>query len=186
MKYQPQHDVIDPDYPIPDEDVVESTADPKAADGAWVIGGNQDSGQVLVTSEDGKPKSRSRRGTRAWVMPAAFVLTALFVGLTVWNLSHLVSGAQGPPKPSPFQVKQALYLGVMRVDAYRRVHGVTPDTLLDVGLSDTAGYSYVRIDSTRYVLSFRVDGPKLEYDSNEEKGKVFGKPGQMLTLGGTK
>jgi hypothetical protein len=34
-------------------------------------------------------------------------------------------------------------------------------------LSDTAGYSYVRLDSSRYVLSFRVDGPKLEYDSNE-------------------
>lgn len=186
MKYQPQHDVIDPDYPVPDTDVADPAADPAADDDAYVIGENASTSQVLVTSEDGKPKSRSRTGPRPWVMPAAFVLSALFVGLTVWNVSRLVSGPAPAPKPSPFQVKQALYLGVMRVDAYKRVHGVTPESLLDVGLSDTAGYSYVRIDPTRYVLSFRVDGPKLEYDSNEAKEKVFGKPGQMLTLGGTK
>jgi hypothetical protein len=70
------------------------------------------------------------------------------------------------------------------VDAYKRIHGVTPETLLEAGLSDTAGYGYVRIDSTRYVLSFRVDGPKLEYDSNEGKEQVFGSPQDILSMGG--
>jgi len=186
MKYQPQHDVIDPDYPIPDTEVAEPAADPNVPDDAYVIGENSGAAQVRVTSEDGKPTSRSRKGPKVWVMPAAFVLSSAFVGLTVWNLSRLASGPPPVPRPSPFQVKQALYLGVMRVDAYRRVHGVTPETLLEVGLSDTAGYSYVRLDSTRYVLSFRVDGPKLEYDSNEDKDRVFGTPEQILTLGGTK
>lgn len=186
MKYQPQHDVIDPDYPIPDTEVAEPAADPNAPDDAYVIGEDSGAAQVRVTSEDGKPTSRSRKGPKVWVMPAAFVLSSVFVGMTVWNLSRLVSGPPAVPRPSPFQVKQALYLGVMRVDAYRRIHGVTPETLLEVGLSDTAGYSYVRLDSSRYVLSFRVDGPKLEYDSNEDKDRVFGTPEQILTLGGTK
>jgi len=186
MKYRPQHDVIDPDYPVPDTEVDAPKQDPGAADDAYVIGEQGNNAAVRVTSEDGKPTSRSRKGPKPWVMPAAFVLSALFVGMTGWNLSRMVSGPSAALKPSPFQVRQALYLGVMRVDAYKRVHGVTPETLLDVGLSDTAGYSYVRIDATRYVLSFRVDGPKLEYDSNEPKDRVFGKPAQILTMGGTK
>jgi len=186
MKYQPQHDVIDPEYPVPDTEGEAPSDDRNAPDDAYVIGDHGTASQVLVTSEDGKPKSRSRQGPKPWVMPAAFVLSGLFVGMTVWNISRLVSGPPPTPKPSPFQVKQALYLGVMRVDAYRRLHGETPETLLDVGLSDTAGYSYVRIDSSRYVLSFRVDGPKLEYDSNEPKDRAFGTPEQILTLGGTK
>jgi len=184
MKYQPQHELLDPDYPVPDEDGELPADRSDAPDDAYVIG--EPASTVLVTDGGEKGKKRKKRGTKPWVMPAAFVLSALFVGMTVWNLSRAVTGAPPPPRPSPFQVKQALYLGVMRVDAYKKVHGVTPETLLDVGLSDTAGYSYVRIDSQRYVLSFRVDGPKLEYDSNDPKASVFGTPGQILTLGGTR
>jgi len=179
MKYQPQHDLLDPDYPAPDDEL-ERTDDPDAPNDAYVIGehGNTE------RAPDAAAKSGEDARQKKWVMPVAFVLSLVCVGLTVWNLSRVLSSPP-PLKPSPFQVKQALYLGVMRVDAYRRVHGVTPETLLDVGLSDTAGYGYVRIDSQRYVLSFRVDGPKLEYDSNESKGTVFGRPGEILSMGGS-
>jgi len=184
MKYQPQHDLIDPDFPTPGTE--QPVEDPDAPTDAYVF--DEDGHTVLNPGEDPNARERARKPKMAqkWVMPAAFILSILFVGMTVWNISRAISGPPPMPKPSPFQVKQALYLGVLRVDAYKRQHGVTPESLLDIGLSDTAGYSYVRIDSQRYVLSFRVDGPKLEYDSHEGKEQFFGGAPQMLELGGTR
>jgi hypothetical protein len=183
MKYQPKHDLIDPDYPAPDEQI-EPVEDPNASSDAYIF--DENGNTVLDLGEDPSPKERKKKAPPKWVMPAAFVLSTLFVGMTVWNISRAISGPPPLPKPSPFQVKQALYLGVLRVDAYKREHGVTPDSLLDVGLSDTAGYSYVRIDSQRYVLSFRVDGPKLEYDSHDAKELFFGEAPKMMEMGGTR
>jgi hypothetical protein len=66
------------------------------------------------------------------------------------------------------------------------VHGVTPDSLADAGLPATGAYGYHRIDSAHYVLSFRGDGPKLEYDSNDSKDRFFGSPQAILTMGDSK
>lgn len=181
MKYRSQLDELDPEYPAPDVAPVE---DPDTPNDAYVIG---ERGNTERAPDAAAKPGADKDGPKQWVMPAAFVLSAAFVGLTVWNVSRAVSGPPPPPKPSPFQVKQALYLGVMRVDAYKRTHGgITPETLLDAGLSDTGGYSYVRIDPTRYVLSFRVEGPKLEYDSNDPKESFFGDKQQILSMGGAK
>ena len=180
MKYQPQHDLIDPDYPAPDALPVEQTDDPDAPNDAYVIGerGN------TVQAPDGSGKASKDEGPRPWVKPAAAVLAVLFVGLTVWNLSRVMSGPPPPPKPTPFQIKQALYLGVMRVEAYEKVHGVTPETLSDAGLPDGVGYTYMRLDSTHYVLSYSDVGPKLEYSSSDPKDAFFGTPQEMLSMGG--
>ena len=100
--------------------------------------------------------------------------------------NFLVQDPAPPPKPSAFQVKQALYLGVMKIDAYRRIHGVTPSSLADVGIFDADGYGYTRIDLTHYVVSFQGNGPKLEYDSNQSKDRFFGSPQEILTMGASK
>ena len=82
-------------------------------------------------------------------------------------------------------MKQTLYLGVMRVDQYRRERGVTPESLRDAGLPPGAGYAYQRIDPWHYVLAFENGGAKLEYDSAVPREKFFGSPREVLSMGGT-
>jgi hypothetical protein len=180
MKYQSQHDLMDPDVQ-PEDAEPEAEHDPGAVDDAYVIGEHGSTVQVL----DVKPAKKSKRGAKAWVQPLGVALGVVFVGMTVWNLSRLL-GNPPPPTPSPFQVKQALYLGVMKIDAYRRVHGVTPGALAEAGLPEEAGYSYRRIGPMHYALSFEGNGPKLEYDSNISKDRFFGSPQDILSMGGSK
>ena len=183
MKYQSQHDVIDPEVQ-PRVTGFEYDGDdiPDAPSDAYVIGENGDT----VREPDAEAANESPARPKPWARPVAFLLGALFVVMTVWNLSRLLQDPPVPPKPSPFQAKQALYLGVMKIDAYRRVHGVTPDTLADAGLPRTGPYAYRRIDPSHYVVSFGGDGPRLEYDSNEPKERFFGSPQDILTMGDSK
>ncbi len=183
MKYQPQHDVIDPELPSPDTTFEhDGNHDSDAPDDAYVIGENGDTLRAI----DVRAGVRQPKGLDRWGAPVAVLLITLCFGLTAWNLTRLVQGPPPPPTPSPFQVKQALYLGVMKIDAYRRVHGVTPDTLVDAGLPDTSGFSYRRVDLAHYVVSFEVNGSKLEYDSSDPKKRFFGTPQEMLTMGDSK
>ena len=182
MKYQPLHDLIDPEVPPEARFEYEAHDDPDAPNDAYVIG---EHGNTVSEPPD-MAATASPAGPKPWAKPAAFLLVALFAGMTAWNLSRVIQGPPQPPKLSPFQVKQALYLGVMKIDAYRRVHGVTPDSLADTGLPETGPYAYRRIDSRRYVVSFGGNGPKLEYDSNASKERFFGSPKDMLTMGDSK
>jgi hypothetical protein len=184
MKYQPQHDLIDPEVPAPDKALDHVKNDvPETVDDAYVIGEHGNSIREVDLDVSVKANARLNR----WAKPAAFGLMALFLVLTVWNLSHFIQGSPAPPKPTPFQSKQALYLGVMKIDAYRRMHGgITPEMLTEAGFSEDGAYAYNRVSPTRYVLSFRNGGSKLEYDSNEPKELFFGSPNDMLTMGGSK
>jgi hypothetical protein len=182
MKYQPQHDLLDPDVQPESAGEPEGDHDPNAVNDAYVIGEHGNTVQVV----DVKPAKKSKRGPKAWVRPISIGLGVVFVGMTVWNLSRLLGGPPPPPTPTPFQNKQALYLGVMKIDAYWRVHGVTPTSLAEAGVPEEGGYSYSRIDPTRYALSFQGSGPKLEYDSNMSKKQFFGSPQDILSMGGSK
>jgi len=183
MKYQMQRNLIDPESRIsPLEFEFEDHDKSEVHDDAYVIGPNGDT----VGGADFGPPSDSQESTKAWAKPAAFVLVALFVVLTCWNVVRFAQGPPLPPKPSPFQAKQALYLGVMRIDAFRRVHGVVPDSLKDAGLPEADAYTYERVNPTRYVLTFRNGGSKLEYDSSEPRETFFGSPKDVLTMGDSK
>ncbi len=183
MKYQSQHDLIDPEVPAPETDAEpEGGQHPGAVDDSYVIGEHGNRVQVL----DVKPAKKSKRDPKAWVQPLGVVLGVVFVALTVWNLSRLLGAPPPPPTPSPFQIKQALYLGVMKIDAYRRVHGVTPSSLAEAGLLEEGGYGYRRIDPQHYMVSFQRSGPRLEYDSNQSKDRFFGSPQEILTMGASK
>jgi hypothetical protein len=92
-------------------------------------------------------------------------------------------GPPAPPRPSPVQTKQALYLGVMKIDTYRRAHGATPNSINDVDLPQE-WFAYRRIDADHYVLSFRANGAALEYDSQVPKANFFGAPQAFLPNGG--
>jgi hypothetical protein len=48
------------------------------------------------------------------------------------------------------------------------------------------GYAYERLGPTRYVISFRNGGAKLEYDSNVSKESFFGSPKDVLNMGDAK
>jgi hypothetical protein len=189
MKFQSLHDLMDPDVPAPEpepapslalelEPEVAGTEEPELPEDAYVIGEAGDSvlpSRVQVTTEDD-----ARR--QAWIKPAAFALFGLFVALTAWNLSGLFQGPPPPPAPSPFQLKQALYMGVMKVNGYRRAHGVTPESLGALDLPDTA-YAYRRVSDDHFVISIRANGERLEYDSDMSKDEFFGKPDAILSMG---
>jgi len=180
MKYQPLHDLIDPD--VPAQGTVVETIDPDAPNDAYVIGEN---GATVQAPNENGPGAGGDEAPRAWVRPAAAALGLAFVALTAWNLSRVAQGPARPPKPSAFQVKQALYLGVMKVEAFRRVHGVAPDALAEAGVPGDVGYEYQRVDPMHYVLTFRADGAKVDYDSAIGVERFIGSPKEMLTIGGT-
>ncbi len=182
MNFQTQHDLIDPDVPAPevDEDV---PAQPGAPDDAYLIRDGVDPARSTIIVTTGKPK----KAAKPWVKPAAFALCAAFVGLTAWNVMRMTSGPAPLPPPTPFQVKQALYLGVAKVDMYRRAHGgVTPTTIEDMDLPQVS-YDYRRVDAGHYVLGFHArDGQTMQYDSNIPKETVFGSPQAILSMGVTR
>ena len=183
MKYQPLHDTIDPEPKgsgLELEFEFDETDESEIPDDAYVIGrnGHPITGPDAVASSDSKPLVPHR-----WAKPLAFVSVALFVVLTVWNLGRVAQGPPLPPKPTAFQSKQALYMGVMKIDAYRRVHGVVPETLAQAGIAGSDAYEFKYVSPTRYVLSFRNRGLKVEYDSIEPKERFFGSPKDMLTMG---
>jgi len=183
MKYQPQHDLIDPEaVPSLADFTIDVDDEPEPPDDAYVIGPNG----TTVRGLGVQAVTGAETGHTRWAKPAAFMLVVLFVVMTVWNLTHFFQGPPAPPKPSPFQAKQALYLGVMKIDAFRRVHGAIPDSLAEAGLPEADSYTFKRVSSTRYILSFRNGGSKLEYDSSDPKERFFGSPKDMLTMGDSK
>jgi hypothetical protein len=181
MTYQSREHLIDADAttaePPYDFGEVGDDVDPDASGDAYVLGEYGD----LIRQPGGAAAEAKTEGPKPWVKPAALLLSAVFVALTAWNLSRLVQDPPAPPAPTPTQVKQALYLGVMRADAYRRAHGVTPQSLSDLNLPEPA-YAYRRIDSRRYALSFGVGATRLEYDSQVPKASFFGSPKELLQM----
>lgn len=154
MAYQPLNDLIDPDVPA------EGEAQPQDAargteDDARVIG---EDGRALVNLEVSEKLGRKLPPPKPWAKPAAVGLLILFAGLTAWNATHLGKVTSIVPPPTPFQVKQALYLGTMKIEAYRKVHGATPKSLVDAGIAEDSGYAYSRIDPGHYVLVFEAGG----------------------------
>jgi hypothetical protein len=179
MKYQPQNDLIDPDVPLPDSEFdYDGSENPNTPSDAYVIGEGGSSGPPPIIVTTG-----TRYASKWWVKPAAFALFAAFIALTTWNLSRVVKGPGAPPVPTPFELKQALYLGVMKIDAFRRVHGATPNTLTEAGLPDDGTYMYKRLDADHYTLSFRAHGPQFEYNSRDSKDTYFGSPQLILSMG---
>ena len=75
MKYQPQHDLIDPDFPTPGTE--QPVEDPDAPTDAYVF--DEDGHTVLNPGEDPNARERARKPKMAqkWVMPAAFILSIL-------------------------------------------------------------------------------------------------------------
>ena len=180
MKYRTQYDLFDPEV-LPDDPKLEVQPDPDAPEDAYTIGEHGDT----VRAPDGSAASEIDDGPKPWVKALAALLALAFVVLTGWNVSRVVSGPPPLPKPSPVQVKQTLYMGVMRIDTYRRARGVTPETLADADLPENAGYTYRRINLSHYVLAFENGGPKLEYDSSVPKETFFGSPRAVLSMGET-
>lgn len=182
MKVRIQYDVLDPDvHPKDPNKVLELEPDPDAPDDAYTIGAHGNT----VKAPDGSAAAEFDDAPRPWVKPLAAMLAVVFIALTGWNVNRAVSGPPPLPNPDATQLKQTLYMGVMRVEQYRRVRGVTPEALRDADLPLNAGYTYQRVDPWHYVLGFERAGAKLEYDSTIPKESFFGSPREVLSMGGT-
>ena len=180
MAYRPLNDLIDPDVPAEGEATGEQEAS-AAGDDTPVIG---EDGRALVNLEISEQLARKHPAPKPWVRPTAIALVVVAAGLTAWNLTHLGTVKPIVAAPTPFKAKQALYLGALKVEAYRKVHGATPASLGDAGLPEDSGYAYSRTDPGRYVLVFEAGGQRVQYDSVVELQRYFGTPEQMLTMGG--
>ena len=161
MKYRPQHELIDPDVVGDEHRPLQH--DPENPEGAYLMEAPADA-------------------PRPWVVPTALTLAAAALALTVWNTMRFMQGPPVPPVPTPVETKQALYLGVMKLDAYRRMHGVTPETMMDAGLAAGSGYTYTRVDGRHYVLTFEDRTARQIYDSATPLREAFGSPKEMFTL----
>lgn len=181
MKYRSQYDLFDPEVVL-DDPAKEAEADPDAPDDAYTIGAR---GNTVRMPEGAARGEDEEDPTKPWVRPTAIILTIVCIALTGWNIGRVLSGPPKLPPPSPVQVKQTLYMGVLRVESYRAAHSVTPNTLQDAGLPVNAGFSYQRVDAWHYRLSFANGGPALEYNSATPKESFFGKPHDMLRMGTT-
>src|SRR5262245_858302 len=176
MRYQPLNYLIDPEVPVAGAPVPEPEPDQDAPEEAYVIGEHGNTVQMPGSAaKDAKNVDKPKR----WVKPVAIVSAVVCVALTIWNVSKLVQPAPVPPPPSPFQVKQALYMGALKVESYRRAHGVTPEAVADIGLASPP-YSYTRLNPSTYVIAVELHGAKLEYDSTVPLEKYFGTPREIL------
>jgi hypothetical protein len=183
MKLRMVHDDIDPDVP---PDVEQHDPGPgETSDDQYIIG---EDGHRVVNLELSAALAKKVERARSWVRPAAAALMVLFIGLTAWNVVRLTHPARELPKPTPFQLKQALYLGVMRLEAFRKTHdGVAPATLAEAGLPENAGYVYNRTGSATYNITFvHDDDPTFHYDSNIPVDTYFGSAKTMLAMGDTR
>ena len=178
MKYRTQYDLFDPEV-LPDGSEIDAKADPNAPDDAYTIGEHGNT----VKAPDADARSSVQNASKPWVKPLAIVLTVLCIALTGLNVARVLNGPRPLPKPTPARIRQTLFLGVMRIDAYRQVHGVTPETLADAGLPVNSGYTYHRVDGWHYILGFENRGPRLEYNSKDPKESFFGSPQAVLSMG---
>jgi hypothetical protein len=183
MQYRPLNDLIDPDVDPDDGEADPTEGESQDRDAGYVIG---EDGRAVVNLELSEALARrtGRRRPSPKVKILAAALGAVCIALTVWNLARLSTGSAAPPQPTPFQVKQALYLGALKLEAYRKVHGTVPTTLDEAGVPEQAGYAYRAVDTRHYVLSFVVAGSKAEYDSSVPLERAFGSPREMLAMRG--
>ena len=182
MAYQPLNDLIDPEVPPEGEAPIQDAA-PETEGDTRVIG---EDGRALVNLEVSERLGRKTPPPKPWAKPAAIGLLIVFAGLTAWNVTHLGKATSVVPPPTPFKAKQALYLGTMKVEAYRKVHGAAPMSLFDAGITEDSGYAYSRIDPGHYVLVFEAGGQRVQYDSTVELQRMFGSPQEMLTMGASR
>lgn len=184
MRLRTVHDDIDPDVVL-EEDGFEEGSEGEARQ--YVIG--EDGHRVInLELSAALAKKQLEARPKSWVKPLAAVLMLAFVGLTAWNIVRLTHPESEIPKPTPYQLKQALYLGVMRIEAYRKTHdGAAPDTPGQAGLPDDAGYVYKRTGSTSYHVEFvHGNDPTFQYDSTTPVDAYFGSPKSMLAMGEAK
>ncbi|HEX6852811.1 MAG TPA: hypothetical protein VF139_15550 [Candidatus Polarisedimenticolaceae bacterium] len=112
----------------------------------------------------------------------AFTIIALLV--------ILVGGAYlllpPPPVAAPVPrdeaaTTKALYLGVLKIEAYRKLNGMLPFEMEVANIRRKDGYAYERVDDRHYVLTFReADGRQMSFDSHTPIERFFGPPEAVL------
>lgn len=79
---------------------------------------------------------------------------------------------------------RTLYLGVLKIEAYRKLNGMLPFEMEVANIRRKDGYAYERLDDRHYVLTFReADGRTLSFDSRTPIERFFGPPEAILGNG---
>lgn len=128
------------------------------------------------------PRPESRRVETEGGLRPAFVLAALLVILVGGAYLLLPSPTVAAAHPrDDAATKRALYLGVLKIEAYRKLNGMTPFEVEVANIRRKDGYAYERLDDRYYVLTFREpDGTTMAFDSHVPIERHFGPPEAIL------
>lgn len=112
----------------------------------------------------------------------AFAIAALLVILVGGAYLLLPAPAVAAAKPrDETATRRALYLGVLKIEAYRKLNGMAPFEIEVANIRRKDGYGYERVDDRHYVLTFReADGRTMSFDSHVPIEKFFGPPEAIL------
>lgn len=124
------------------------------------------------------PEKRSGLGPAVRLLALAVILVG-----GGYLLAHSLS--EPPPLPGTVRdatdTKRTLYLGVLKIEAYRKVNGLYPFEIRAAGVDDRSGYRYERVSDERYRLSFHeADGRSMTFDSATPIVRFFGRPEEIL------
>lgn len=124
------------------------------------------------------PERRSGLGPAVRLLALAVILV---------GGGYLLAHSLSEPEPLPGTVRNAadtkrtLYLGVLKIEAYRKVNGLYPFEIRAAGVDDRSGYRYERVSDERYRLTFHeADGSKATFDSATPIERFFGRPEEVL------
>jgi hypothetical protein len=137
-----------------------------------------------------KADPRPARTTRPRPLPRdeegglrpAFVIVAFLIIIIGGAYLLVPPPPVAAPKPrDEAATTKTLYLGVLKIEAYRKLNGMLPYEMEVANIRRKDGYSYERLDDRHYLLTFREsDGRTMSFDSHTPIERFFGPPEAVL------
>ena len=128
-----------------------------------------------------EPKKQAK-----WMLPLGINLGVFAVYLLIappaWVVVNPLEAA--PIAEQVDDMRLAMFMQAMRVDAYAQQNGRLPNVLQDAG-SAVSGVEYVVLDSGRYYLTASIGDEVLLYDSSESAQEWVGADAGNRLLGGS-
>jgi len=120
-------------------------------------------------------KDLPRRAQAKWALPLGINLGVFALYLLIAPPSWVVMKplADAPIEEQVDDMRLAMYMQAMRVDAYHAQNGVLPEALEDAG-SSVPGVEYVVMGANRYELVATIGTEVVRYDSSESANAWVG------------
>ncbi len=125
--------------------------------------------------DEAQQERRADKAQAKWVLPLGINLGVFAVYLLIappaWVVMNPIEAA--PIEEQVDNMRLAMYMQAMRVDAYREQNGELPVALEDAG-STVPGVEYFIIEANRYELIATIGTEVVRYDSSESANEWVG------------